>query len=140
MYTEIVVIGILLAVIYFEVTELSPGGLVTPVYLALCLTSPLRIAYTLLIVLASYGIVRLLGRFWILFGKRLFAVTVIVSFLLSLLLEGSGVFPVGIRMIGYVVPALIVRDLGRQGFAKTGLSMGIVTALCALVLLWMGVL
>ena len=51
-----------------------------------------------------------------------------------------GVFPFGIRVIGYIVPALIVRDIERQGFAKTGISLGICTALCVLALLWVGML
>ena len=43
-------------------------------------------------------------------------------------------------MIGYIVPALTVRDLQRQGFVKTGLSIGIVGALCVLAMLWTGML
>ena len=137
MYTEIVAVGILLAVLYAEITHYSPGGLVTPVYFALCLSQPVRIAYTLLIVLAVYGLDKLLGRFWILYGRRLFAVN---GLGLSLLIGAAGILPGGIRMIGYIVPALLVRDLQKQGFAKTGVSLGIVAGLCALCLLWFGVL
>ena len=140
MYTEIVAVGILLAVLYAEITHYSPGGLVTPVYFALCLSQPVRIAYTLLIVLAVYGLDKLLGRFWILYGRRLFAVNVVLGLGLSFLIGSTGLLPGGIRMIGYIVPALLVRDLQKQGFAKTGVSLGIVAGLCALCLLWFGVL
>ena len=140
MYSEIVVVGILIAVIYSEITGLSTGGLVAPVYFALSLADPLRILYSLLIVLAVYGLDKLLGRYLILYGRRLFAVNVVLGFVLTAIVGASGILPYGIRMIGYIVPALIVRDLDRQGFAKTGLSMGIVTALCALCLLWVGML
>ncbi len=140
MYSEIGVVGILLAVIFSEISGLSPGGLVTPVYFTLAIRDPLRIAYTLLIVLAVYGLDKLVGRFLILYGRRLFAVNVVLSLLLSLFIRTSGILPAGIRVIGYIVPALIVRDLQRQGFVKTGVSLVIVTGLCALCLLWFGVL
>lgn len=140
MYSEIVIIGILIAVLYSEITGFSTGGLVAPVYFALSLTDPWRILYTLLIVLAVYGLDKLLGRFWILYGRRLFAVNVLFSFLLTYLVGASGILPLGMRVIGYIVPALLVRDLERQGFWKTGLSLGTVTALCALCLMWVGML
>lgn len=140
MYTELVVAGILLAMLYYECTQLSPGGLVTPVYLALCLTTPVRIVHTLVIVALTWGVMRLLSRFWILYGKRYFAISVVVSFLLDWLLGAAMVAPAGIRAIGYIVPALMVRDVERQGLVKTGLSVGIAVGLCTLPMLWAGVL
>ena len=62
------------------------------------------------------------------------------SFALTWLIGLTGVLPFGIRVIGYLVPALLVRDLQRQGFVKTGISLLSVTALCALCLLWVGML
>ena len=140
MYSKIVIVGVLIAVLYSEITGLSTGGLVAPVYFALSLSDPWRIGYTLAIILGVYGLDRLLSRFLILYGRRLFAVNVILSFALTYLVGLSGVLPFGIRIIGYLVPALIVRDLQRQGFVKTGISLGAVTALCALCLLWVGML
>ena len=126
MYSEIVIVGILIAIIYSEISGYSTGGMVAPVYLALNLKDPWRITFSFLVVLLVWGADKLIGRFLILYGRRLFALI--------------GVFPFGIRMIGYIVPALIVRDIERQGIVKTGLSLGIVTALCALALLWVGML
>lgn len=140
MYSKIVIVGVLLAVLYSEITRLSTGGLVAPVYFALSLTDPWRIAYTLLIVLGVYGLDRLLSRYLILYGRRLFAVNVALSFALTALVGLTGVLPFGVRVIGYLVPALLVRDLQRQGFVKTGVSLLAVTALCALCLLWVGML
>ena len=96
--------------------------------------------YSLLIVLGVYGIDKLLSRYLILYGRRLFAVNVVLSFALTWLVGSLGVLPFGIRIIGYLVPALLVRDLQRQGFVKTGISLAAVTALCALCLLWVGML
>ena len=111
MYSKIVIVGVLIAVLYSEITGLSTGGLVAPVYLALSLNDPWRIAYSLLIVLGVYGLDKLLGRYLILYGRRLFAVNVVLSFALTWLVGSLGVLPFGIRVIGYLVPALLVRDL-----------------------------
>lgn len=135
-----VVAGILLAALYYECTQFSPGGLVTPVYIALCLTEPVRLLYTAVVVALAWCALRILSRFWILYGKRLFAIAVALTFLLDALLGMTGTFPAGIRAIGYIVPALLVRDIDRQGLLKTGLSLGAVTGLCALMMLWLGVL
>ncbi len=140
MYSEMVIIGILIAVIYSEITGLSTGGLVAPVYFALSLSDPLRILYTVLVILAVYGLDKLLGRRLILYGRRLFALNVVLGFLLTWLVGVTGLMPMGLRVIGYIVPALTVRDLERQGFVKTGISMGTVTALSALCLMWAGML
>lgn len=140
MYGEIVVAGVLLAMLYYEWTGYSPGGLVTAAYLALCLTTPVRIFYTLVIVLITYGLLRLLSHVWIIFGRRQFVIAVLITFLLDFVLSVGGLFPFGIRAIGYVVPALLVRDLERQGILATGISLGIVTALLALVMMWAGAL
>ena len=140
MYSEIVIIGILIAVIWSEISGYSTGGLVTPVYLALSIKDPLRIACTLLVVFAVWGLDKLIGRFLILYGKRLFAVNVFLGFALSFLLGAAGVMPFGVRMIGYIVPALMVRDLDRQGVVKTAVSVGVVGALSVLAMLWTGML
>ena len=140
MYSEIVIVGILIAILYSEISGYSTGGMVAPVYLALNLKDPWRIAFSLLVVLLVWACDKLIGKFLILYGRRLFAVNVVLSFLFSFLIGAIGLFPFGIRVIGYLVPALIVRDLERQGVVKTGLSIGIVTALCALALLWVGML
>ena len=140
MYSKIVIVGVLIAVLYSEITGLSTGGLVAPVYFALSLNDPWRIAYSLVVVLGVYGLDKLLSRYLILYGRRLFAVNVVLSFALTYVVGILGVLPFGIRVIGYLVPALLVLDLQRQGFVKTGISLCAVAALCALCLLWVGML
>ena len=140
MYSKIVIVGVLIAVLYSEITGLSTGGLVAPVYFALSLNDPWRIAYSLIVVLGVYGLDKLLSRYLILYGRRLFAVNVVLSFALTYVVGLLGVLPFGIRVIGYLVPALLVRDLQRQGFVKTGISLCAVATLCALCLLWVGML
>lgn len=140
MYGEIIVAGILMAVLYYEVTHISPGGMVTPAYVAIALLSPVRLIYTGCIVLISWVALKGLSRVWILYGRRKFALTVCITFLIDWMIQGSGYVPYGIRMAGYVIPALLVKDLEKQGFVKTGLSLGIVAGFLALFMLWFGVL
>ncbi len=56
MYYDIVVLGVVISVLFSELTQLSPAGLVVPGYIALNLKSPERIFYTLLIALLTWGI------------------------------------------------------------------------------------
>lgn len=140
MYSEIVIIGILIAVIFSELSGYATGGLVAPVYLALNIKDPWRLGFTLLVILAVYGADKLLGRYLILYGKRLFAVNVVLGFGLAWLLGLTGLFPFGVRMIGYIVPALVVRDMERQGIPETAVSLGIVTLLCVLAMMAVGML
>ena len=51
MTEKILVLGIVLSILFYECTRLSPGGIIVPGYFALCLTTPLRIGYTLVLVL-----------------------------------------------------------------------------------------
>ena len=82
MYNEIIVLGVLLSLLFAELTGVSPAGLVVAGYIALSLQTPLRIAYTLLIVLLTWGAFKLLSRYMLLFGRRQFAVMILVSFAL----------------------------------------------------------
>lgn len=140
MYRDMIVAGILLSMLYYELIHISPGGIVTPAYLALCLGSPLRILYTLCLVVLVWAVLKVLSNFWILYGKREFAVSVFFVFFLDLILSETGTIPFGIETVGYVVPALILRDAKRQGAFATGVSMGIVTGLLSLGMFWFGVI
>ena len=100
MYSEIVIVGILIAILYSEISGYSTGGMVAPVYLALNLKDPWRIVFSLLVVLLVWACDKLIGKFLILYGRRLFAVNVVLSFLFSFLIGAIGIFPFGIRVIG----------------------------------------
>jgi len=131
MYNATIIAGVLISMFYTEFTSLS-AGLVVPGYLALCISSPLRIGYTLLLALAAMGLCRLAANRLILFGQRRFAVMIVISFLLDLLLRESGIVPPGFDPIGVVIPGIIARCMDRQGILKTLLSLIITTAATAL--------
>jgi len=72
MIYETFFIGLILAVLYVEVMEIYPGGIIVPAYLALYLDKPQRVLATLCIALLSLLAYRLISRWLILFGRRRF--------------------------------------------------------------------
>jgi poly-gamma-glutamate biosynthesis protein PgsC/CapC len=140
MREEILVLGILCSILFYECTRLSPGGLIVPGYFALCLQSPLRIGYTLGLALLTWGGMALLSQVLILYGKRRFALSIVLSYLLNMAVVALGILPFEISVIGLIIPGILVRDMEKQGPVKTILSLGIVTGVLGLVMLLMGAL
>ena len=64
MTEKILVLGIVLSILFYECTRLSPGGIIVPGYFALCLTTPLRIGYTLVLVLLTWALLQGLSNLW----------------------------------------------------------------------------
>ena len=96
---------------------------------ALCraLDDPLRVAVTVALSLLTWGAVRRLSEHVILFGRRRFAVFIIVSFLLRFAMGFATTeadLPVTAAMvIGYLVPGILAHEIDRQGVVKTLSSM-----------------
>ena len=124
MYDQIILLGVLVSLAFTELTGLS-AGLIVPGYLALCLESPQRIAYTLALSLCAVGLCRLLARVVILYGRRRFAVLLVLTYFLDLALRTIG----GLSMIGVLIPGILAREFDRQGIADTLLAVTATTAL-----------
>ena len=116
-------IGILVSLFVTETTGFSPGGVVTAGYLALFALQPVWLAGTLAVSLVTWGVVRLLGRWLLLYGRRLFAMHLLTGMLLgqALMLAGRGLthWDWGISVIGWIIPGLLSRDFDRQGLGPT---------------------
>ena len=112
MYHEIVLIGVAVSLLFTELTGFSPAGLIVPGYIVLCLQTPVRIVYTLVIALLAWGGGKLLGNFMILYGRRRFAVM--------------------------LVPGIIANELERQGAVKSLMSLAVVVGILALIMMGMG--
>lgn len=138
MYHEVVLVGVALSLIFSELTGLSPAGLVVPGYIALSLQTPGRVLYTLLIALLAWGVARLLARWMILYGRRRFAVLILLSFLINALIVGSGVLPYDPGMIGVLVPGIIANEVEKQGALKSLLSLAVVVGILVLLMMWRG--
>lgn len=129
--------GILASLAFTELTGISPGGIIVPAYFVLYFGDPWRMALTLALALLTMGIVRLLSGFMILYGRRRYAVYLLVGIVLKALLAllyGSGflALPNLSLSIGYLVPGLLGREAERQGIGRTFLSLGIVVCVLRL--------
>lgn len=133
-------IGLVVSLIVSEAFGLASAGLVVPGYLALYLDQPGRIAATIIVALLTWATVRFgLSRLAVLYGRRRFAVTVLVGYLLNaslehlLLLTPSA--PLELRAIGYIVPGLIANTALAQGpFITLGMTF-LVAALVRVILI-----
>lgn len=136
-----VVLSIVLGFAESEFLGILSGGLVSAGYLAYYFATPLRVVSTLMLSVAVCLCVRALGHCIILYGRRRFVLTVLLSILFSQILESLLVYTASIgqdlRIIGYLVPGLIANDMEKQGIFRTLLMVVLTTGLIWLVLcLW----
>ncbi len=113
-------LGLVISLVVSEVFGLASAGLVVPGYLALYLDQPGRLLATVGVALATWATVRFgLSRMVVLYGRRRFAVTVLVGYLLNAALEQTVmVLPterLELRAIGYIVPGLMANAALAQG-------------------------
>lgn len=139
MYHDIVLLGVAISLIYTELTGISPAGLIVPGYLVLCLQTPQRIVYTLAVVLMTIGGAKLLNLVMILYGRRQFAVMILLSFTINFIIVRTHLLPYDPGMIGSLIPGIIAQECTRQGIVKSFVSLAIVTGILALILLWNGI-
>lgn len=134
MYSQTVILGVVVSILFSELTGLSPAGLIVPGYIALSLHSPARVVYTLCIAAAAMLFCRLLGQAVILYGRRQFAAAILIAFLLSAGIRTAGILPFSTDVIGCLIPGIIAREFDRQGVVKTLLSLAAVTGVLVLIL------
>lgn len=130
---ETLLIGLVLALLWAELTDVSPGGLIVPGYLALYLGQPLRVAATLAVALLTLAVYKGLARSLILFGRRRFVLMVLVGAALSqmwlLVAPGLVAAPAGLRVIGLIIPGILASSLARQKAVPTLASLVAVSTL-----------
>jgi len=131
MIIELFIIGLLVGFIFYEITGISPGGVIAPAYFALFIYEPERIIMTIVLSLVIYLMIRYLSSYMILYGRRKFLLAVVFSFFLKLLIETMiqpmDIMKLDLHSIGYIIPGLIANEMGRQKIVSTLLGLGIVT-------------
>jgi len=130
---ETLLIGLVIAVLYVEILDIYPGGIIVPAYVALYYDQPLRILATILVAFLSLYSYKFLSRFLILFGKRRFVMLVLLGavwaqiwFLLSPHFFSD---PIGLKAIGWLIPGLLANNLEKQKIVPTLASMLIVSTI-----------
>jgi len=141
-FNNIIILGIILSIIFYEFTDISPGGIIVPGYIVFYLNQPVKIVVTIIIGLSALAIVNWLSKHLLIYGRRKFAAVVIVSFLL---VEGFGtvvdiipVFVYGTTVIGTIIPGVLGNECGKQGTFKTLASMMVVVLLLKLCIIFVG--
>ncbi len=126
--SELAILSLVLTLVITEITDLVPGGMIVPFYFALYLDDPSKIAATVVSALLALGIVKLLENVMILYGRRKFAVYIIIGILEKILFTGLyfgstySIFNLSMT-IGYLVPGILGRQMERQGILKTLLAL-----------------
>jgi poly-gamma-glutamate biosynthesis protein PgsC/CapC len=144
MILETLFLGLVLALLWAEVTDVSAGGLIVAGYFALYLDRPPRVAATLAVALLALAAYRLLAGRFLLFGRRRFVLLVLLGAVLaqawSLFLPGLPAAPAELRVIGWVVPGILASSLVRQKPLPTLASLAAVSALTFAVVRLLGLL
>lgn len=125
-------VGLVFSLLCYLTTNLSPGGMITPGWLALTLVQDWRMALVIVGMTAlTYGLTLLLQKVVILYGKRLFAAVVLVGVLmqLTLFLFIQKDYPLLFvhQTLGFVAPGLIAYQLVRQPVRSTLLATTVVS-------------
>jgi len=127
MFYETLLIGIIIAALYVEITGIYPGGIIVPAYLALYFDRPQCIAATLLVAFLSLLTYRLTARFLILFGRRRFVFFILIGVIWAQVfaLLFPQFFPerMDVRVIGWIIPGLLANNLERQKLLPTAASL-----------------
>jgi gamma-polyglutamate biosynthesis protein CapC len=134
-----IALGLLFSLVCYLTTNLSPGGMITPGWLALTLVEDRQLAAGVMVVTFLTYISTLLGqRFIILYGKRLFASVVLAGAVLqgALTIVLQREFPLlySNQTLGFIVPGLIAYQLVRQPKGPTMLATSSVTLMTYVVL------
>ncbi|MBN2493162.1 MAG: poly-gamma-glutamate biosynthesis protein PgsC [Deltaproteobacteria bacterium] len=121
-------IGLVVSLVFSETMGLAAGGMVVPGYFALNLNNPLVIVVTLVLGIVAWLVVRLLGSFTILFGRRRTVVIILIGFLLGMFFKSFMFFDVAgqtvhLAAIGFIIPGLVGLWIDRQGVAETSATL-----------------
>ncbi|MDO5564643.1 MAG: poly-gamma-glutamate biosynthesis protein PgsC [Eubacteriales bacterium] len=139
MADKILLIGILISLFFSEIVGLSPAGIIVPAYLALYSHSIDRVIYTIIIALITYFIIKFLSNYSLIYGKRSYALCIIISFLLNILFVQiskniNTIFNIP-NIIGILIPGIIANEFIKQGIIKSIISLFIVMGLIMIIMI-----
>ncbi len=139
MMINIIILGIIVSIIFYEITDISPGGIVVPGLMVLYVNQFDKMIYTVIVAIISYLVVKFISRYLVIFGKRRFVVLILISilinFLLQLLLNSFSISLLNMSIIGYSIAGIIANDMYKQGIKRTLPALAIVVVLLELIIL-----
>lgn len=132
-------LGVMISLIFNELLGASAGGIVVPGYIAMFLDKPFMVIGTLMVSLLSLAVLKIVGSFTLLFGKRRMVLAILLGFIFGWCfkeylpnLQFGGY---EIKTIGYIIPGLIANWMERQGIVRTLSVMLLAAVLVRLVLI-----
>lgn len=138
--TEAVALGLLFSLYASESLGYVAGGLVVPGYFAVISTNPGMLVATLLASLLSLGVLRLLSRMMLLYGRRRLMLAVLLGFLFAELSRRVVVWApepwlLHLQAFGFIIPGLLAYWMDRQGVGPTLAMLAVNVTLIRLVLI-----
>jgi gamma-polyglutamate biosynthesis protein CapC len=127
-----IALGLVSSLFFVDAFGLAAGGIVVPGYFALQLSHMDQIAATFIIAILTSLIIKLIGRYTFLYGRRQMVLCLLVGCILALISHNFLVFDISestyrLEALGWVVPGLIAHWIDKQGIIKT-VSMLIITS------------
>jgi poly-gamma-glutamate biosynthesis protein PgsC/CapC len=135
---ELIIVSLMVSIIFSDITNIIPGGIIIPFYFVLHLYDPVKIAATVITSIACVFIIKFLSRYTILYGRRKFAMYLIIGIIIKIIFTyiyfGNSYMFYNLSMtIGYVVPGILGRTMERQGIILTLGSLTIVVLIVAII-------
>lgn len=144
--TEILVLGVLVAIIFYELTDITPGGIIVPGLMVAYINQPLRMIYTVVVAIVAFLLVKLFSRRLLIFGKRRFVLLILVSLILNVLVNlFLGLFMdnltlASLSIVGYTVAGIMANNMYKQGVVRTvsslAITVGVIELLVILFMTW----
>ncbi|MBK6962895.1 MAG: poly-gamma-glutamate biosynthesis protein PgsC [Bacteroidales bacterium] len=119
-----ITLGLILSLLSYEVFGLAAGGIVVPGYIALQLSHPDRVLGTLGVSLMAFLVIKVLGQYTFLYGRRQMVLSLLVGGLLAnfsrqFLTIDIASTTVELQAVGWVIPGLLAHWFAKQGIFKT---------------------
>ena len=135
-----ITLGLIFSLLSYEIFGLAAGGIVVPGYIALQLSQPDRLAGIIVVSLVTYLIIKILGNYTFLYGRRQMVLCLLIGCLLAnfsrhFLLIDVTKSTVQLQAVGWVIPGLIAHWFGKQGIYKTLCVLFITSVLVRLIVI-----
>ena len=117
-------IGMVLSLFLTETLGVTAGGIIVPGYIAMNLENPYRLVITFIISILTYLIIKLIGRFILIYGKRRLVLALLIGFILGYISRTENnmiahLTQLDFVVIGNIIPGLIANWMDRQGVLRT---------------------
>ncbi len=115
-------LGLAVSILFSETFGIAAGGMIVPGYLALHINQPLTLGLTALAATVTFGIVRAISTFVIVYGRRRTVLMILTGYIIGAVVTQLAPAEVGnetVQVIGYIIPGLIAIWLDRQGVLET---------------------